>query len=120
MKRIIYVDFRKKEVVPKGFHVVKEHDANLRHKKWLEEDRALLAEKKWELPLGPDCPGDDDIITLATGGGRFLHEESEQGRKMTAVFKHLETCERCDALCRKTVLEGRMLRHCSDEKMGDR
>jgi len=120
MKKVIYVNFQKKNVVPEGFRVDKENDRNVIFRKFLEADRALFAEKKWELPLGSNCPGDEDIIALATFGGRFLHEESEQGKRMTAAFKHLETCERCDALCRKTVLERKMSRVPSDENKNDR
>ena len=105
MKRVVYVNFRGKKVVPKGFRVDKENDGNLRFRKLLEADRALFAEKKYELPSGPNCPKDEDIVALVSFAGRFLHEDSEQGKKMTAVFEHLETCERCDALCRKTLIE---------------
>jgi hypothetical protein len=120
MAKVVYVDFQKRSVVPEGFCVEKERDMNVIYQKHLTSIRTLLKEKKWELPQGPNCPGDEECLALATDGGCLLYDESEQGKRMTAVFEHVKTCERCEALCRKTVLETKLSRRHSKKDDDDR
>ena len=109
MKKVVYVHFRKKKVAEDGFPVDKERDANMVFRKLLDDDRALFEEKKYNLPRGPNCPKDEDIIALATEVG-IIDDKGERGKTMATVFAHLEDCERCDALCRKAHLESKYSR----------